>query len=280
MKTRLLALIIILLLDFNNVFSEESNTNLNIKLTTAFVPSHEEVKAKIFTPFINYEKHFGNNFSINFGFGSSILILNREGFGDYNSIDISNLMSGVGYSFNTEDISLKNDVNFTIGIPTAFYKSSNIDNKRLTEFDYTSIISAEGWSNPYPWLINTCPFIISYKGNLELSKYAFIDYLISPAFLLSINDRPSGLGLQNMMKFGIMASDFIASVGFNNYYSTINLENNDQSQSSILLGASYRNKSFLYDMSFGLNLDAPNGIFYNQPKTKWGISLALKYFIE
>jgi hypothetical protein len=280
MRTKFFALIILLLMNITSVFSFESQSLLNLNISTAFTPNNEEVQSKLLSPFVSYEKHYEDQFYINFGIGISYLMLDREGFGEYSSIDVSNLIAGVGYSFEDEEISLKSTVNFSIGVPIAFYKSSNIDDKKLTEFNYTSVISAQGWSNPYPWLINTCPFILSYMGSLQLSKFISIDYTLKPSFLLSMNDRPSGLGLQNMIKFGVNVRAYNAIIGFNNYYSTINLENNDHSQSSLLGGASFRSESFLFEISVGLNLDAPNGILYDPPKTNWGISFGLIHFIH
>ena len=254
------------------------NNYVRFSSSLSLSPMTDDIQSFVLSPTLEY-KHTYDSTTYIYGMGGMIFSsLTRQGFESQHSIIPSNIIIGIGKSFNSK-VGNQAAVSLFATIPLALYWSDNIDSKKLAEFSYTSTISSQGWRNPYQWIINSLPLGVNFTQEINVHPTLSIKLNLIPSYIIALNNRPSGFASSQSFDIQYTISDIMIACGMNHYLTTLNLENNDKNQSSIGIGFY---KKFTSDVLFfdgNINIDMPNGWTSVTDKTYWGILLGYTYYL-
>lgn len=252
------------------------NNYVRFSSSLSLSPMTDDIQSFVLSPTFEY-KHAYDSTTYIYGTGGMIFSsLTRQGFESQQTIIPSNIIIGIGKSFNSK-VGNQAAVSLFATIPLALYWSDNIDSKKLAEFSYTSTISSQGWRNPYQWIINSLPLGVNFTQEINVHPTLSIKLNLIPSYIIALNNRPSGFASSQSFDIQYTISDIMIACGMNHYLTTLNLENNDKNQSSIGIGFY---KKFTSDVLFfdgNINIDMPNGWTSVTDKTYWGIRLGYTY---
>jgi len=183
-----------------------------------------------------------------------------------------NLLLGASFDCSPLEL-LDTGVSFQLGAPLALYPGG-IDDNRLAELAYTMAASAEGFRAPFLWQTNVVPFVLGARASFRALDWLTLTGHLSPAYLLSVNQRPSRLAVASGLDASVTLEPLMAHAGLWYFASTLPLENRQLDQLAARLGAgtSWQGQRLMLDLSIGL--DAPYGAFESAPHPWWGLGVA------
>lgn len=161
-----------------------------------------------------------------------------------------------------------------LGAPLALYPGG-IDDNRLAELAYVVGAVALGFREPFLWQPNVVPLVMGADTTLRLLDGLTLRARLSPAYLVSVNQRPSRAALSAFVDAeAALGSSAFAHVGLAYFVSTLPLENRQRDQLALRFGAGAvaLGQRWLFDVSLGL--DAPYGAFEDAPHAWWGAGVS------
>jgi hypothetical protein len=159
-----------------------------------------------------------------------------------------------------------------VGAPLALYPGG-IDDNRLAELAYMMAASAQGFRDPFLWQANVVPLVLSARASHSASEWLTLSGQLAPAYLISVNQRPSRLAVASQVDAAAVFQPLVAHVGLTHFISTLPLENRERDQLAVRFGAGalLHGQRYLLDLSIGL--DNPYGAFQSDPHPWWGIGI-------
>lgn len=275
----LAALLAFALLNTGTGTGQESEAERTIEgevgIALTLAPTSAEVSATGISPTLRGRYRLGASWFAEWQLGVSFVALQRTGYGSEQTIDFGNPMLGIGYKdlFRRERLSA--DLTLRAGIPLATFPG-NIPDNRLTEFNYNNANSAWGWRDPYLWLMNVVPIAVEGELHADIAENFRGRLLLAPAFLLSVNSRPSGIAAHEILDVALRLKPVTLRMGWTAFLSPTSLENNDHFQHAVFAGVDFTFLGLGMMADFNLNLDQPNGVAASTPKPFWGTTLRMK----
>jgi hypothetical protein len=265
-------LFVVALLTAANVTAQNTGFIAKSSVAISLAPVSDEVSAASVSPILGARYTFTNGFHFEAQAGLTALRLNRIGYGSTNNVRVGNPILAGGYRWESIDGQKKYEVNLRTGIPLATFPGKIPDN-RLVEFNYNNANCAYGWKDPYLWLMNVLPIVINAQVAGAVTNNFTYDVCLSPAYLVSVNSRPSRFAISATAELDYTISDIHLRAGAASFFSGLSLENNDCDQHSLWIGSNIHFLDMETRIDVHLNVDQPNGILSTGPKPTWGVAI-------
>jgi hypothetical protein len=161
---------------------------------------------------------------------------------------------------------------FRAGAPVALFPGG-IDDNRLAELAYNMAASAQGFRGPFIWQTNVVPLVLGAHASLRPIEWLTLTARVNPAYLLSVNQRPSRLAVASQVDATAALHHLTGHVGLTHFASTLPLENRHLDQLALHFGAGAVMDGQRWMLDFSIGLDAPYGVLEEAPHPWWGIAI-------
>jgi hypothetical protein len=218
------------------------------------------------------EYRFGSGLGLSIAGGASSVALDIEGQAPRSGTFPGNLLLGLSLERWLHP-GLEGQASVRAGAPLALYPGG-IDDNRLAELAYGMAASAHGFREPFLWQPNVVPVIVGARARLHALGWLTLGAQLEPAWLLSVNQRPSRWAHAAQLEAAASFQPFVAQLGLTHFASTLPLENRDRAQTALRggAGALVHGQRVVLDVSIGL--DGPYGALQSAPHPWWGIGVS------
>jgi hypothetical protein len=214
---------------------------------------------------------FASGLGVSVEGGVSTVSLEIEGQSPRAGTFFGNALLGVSFERSLRP-GLDAAASLRVGAPLALYPGG-IDDNRLAELAYGMAASAQGFREPFIWQANVAPLVLGVRAGLRANEWLMLSGQIAPAYLISVNQRPSRLAVASQVDAAAVFQPLVAHVGLSHFVSTLPLENRERDQLAVRLGAGVLLHGQRYMLDLSIGLDDPYGAFQSDPHPWWGIGI-------
>lgn len=216
---------------------------------------------------------FASGLGVSLEGAASSVSLDIQGRSAQSGTFLGNLLLGLSFERGLAP-GLAGGASFRAGVPLALYPGG-IDDNRLAELSYAMAAASQGFRAPYVWQANVVPLVLGAHASWSALDWLTLDGRLAPAYLLSVNQRPSRWASSAQLDAIASHQSLFAHVGLTHFFSTLPLENRDRAQAALRLGAGalVRGQRYLIELSIGL--DGPYGALQSSPHPWWGLGIAV-----
>lgn len=131
---------------------------------------------------------------------------------------------------------------------------------------------ARGTQAPWLWSNNAVPLVVLASLETRLSRRFHARMEAQPAYLLSVNRRPSRIGLDSTVRLGLHAGAWHPELAVHIYAQSVPIRDGDYAQLSVAPALRYEQPGWCAGGELAVNLDGPAG-FGEANRTPWGVTL-------
>lgn len=156
--------------------------------------------------------------------------------------------------------------------PPLVLAPGGLDANAAAAFADRVALEARGTQAPWLWSNNAVPIVLPASVEVKLARRFEVTWEAQPAYLLSVNRRPSRLALDSTLRGGLAAGSWRPELALHAYAQSVPIRDGDYAQLSAAAALRYDQPQWWARGELAVNLDGPAG-FGETNRTPWGLTL-------
>lgn len=146
-----------------------------------------------------------------------------------------------------------------------------LDANSAAVFSDRVALEARGTQGPWLWSNNAVPIVLPASVEVHAGQRFQVRLEAQPAYLISVNRRPSRLALDSTLRGSFTAGSWQPELALHGYVQSVPIRDGDYAQLSVATALRYEQPRWWARGELALNVDGPAG-FGETNRTPWGVT--------
>lgn len=156
--------------------------------------------------------------------------------------------------------------------PPLVLAPGGLDANSAAAFADRVALEARGTQAPWLWANNAVPIVVPASVAVRVARRFEVTWEAQPAYLLSVNRRPSRVALDSTLRGGLSLGSWLPELALHGYAQSVPLRDGDYAQLSAAAALRYEQPRWWARGELAVNLDGPAG-FGETNRTPWGLTI-------
>jgi hypothetical protein len=169
----------------------------------------------------------------------------------------------------------RHTVELGLGVaPPLVTAPGGLDANSAATFGDRVALEARGTQSPWLWSNNAVPIVLPAGVEVQMAQRLRIRWEVQPAYLISVNRRPSRVALDSTLRASFQADTWVPELALHGYTQSVPIRDGDYAQLSVATALRYERPRWWARGELAVNLDGPAG-FGETNRTPWGVTLGV-----